>query len=47
MRLSQRWYEKEFDSEPVYNNNFLNIKIKSHEDEVTDFYDKENPIILS
>ena len=27
---------KEFDNEPVYD------KIKSHDDEVTDFYDKKN-----
>ena len=28
--------KKEFDSEPVYNKNFLKNKIKSHGDEVTD-----------
>ena len=33
--------KKEFDSEPVYNKFFLKIKIKSHGDEVTDFYDKK------
>ena len=33
---------KEFDSEPVYNKNYLKTKIKSHGDEVTDFYDKKN-----
>ena len=33
--------EKEFDSEPVYNKKYLKIKIKSHGDEVTDFYDKK------
>ena len=33
--------EKEFDSEPVYNEKYLKIKIKSHGDEVTDFYDKK------
>ena len=27
-------------SEPVYNKEFLKTKIKSHGDEVTDFYDK-------
>ena len=32
---------KKFDSEPVYNKNILKTKIKSHGDEVTDFYDKE------
>ena len=31
--------KKEFDSEPVYNKEFLKTKIKSHGDEVTDFYD--------
>ena len=31
--------KKEFDSEPVYNKNFLKTKIKPHGDEVTDFYD--------
>ena len=33
--------KKEFDSEPVYNKEFLKTKIKSHGDEVTDFYDKK------
>ena len=33
--------KKEFDSEPVYNQEFLKIKIKSDGDEVTDFYEKE------
>ena len=32
---------KKFDSEPVYNKNILKTKLKSHGDEVTDFYDKE------
>ena len=31
----------EFDSESVYNQIFLKTKIKSHGDEVTDFYSKE------
>ena len=35
--------KKEFDSEPVYNKEFLKAKIKSHGDEVTDFYDKKIP----
>ena len=35
--------KKEFDSEPVYNKKFLTTKVKSHGDEVTDFYDKEIP----
>ena len=33
---------KEFDSEPVYNKNFLKTKIKSNGDEVMDFYDEES-----
>ena len=32
--------KKEFDSEPVYNKNYLKTKIKSHGDEVTDFHDQ-------
>ena len=32
--------KNEFVSKPVYNKNFLKTKIKSHGDEVTDFYDK-------
>ena len=39
--------KKEFDSEPVHNKNFLKTKIKSHGDEVTDFYDKEIPKVDS
>ena len=39
--------KKEFDSEPVYNKNYLKTKIKSHGDEVTDFYDKEIPKVDS
>ena len=35
--------KKEFDSEPVYNKTFLKTKIKTHGDEVTDFYDKKIP----
>ena len=35
--------KKEFDSEPVYNKEFLKTKIKSHGNEVTDFHDKEVP----
>ena len=35
--------EKEFDSEPVYNKEFLKTKIKSHGDEVTNFYNKKLP----
>ena len=33
--------KKEFDSEPVYNKNYLKTQIKSHGDEVTDFRDKK------
>ena len=33
--------KNKFDSEPVYRKIFLEIKIKSHGDEVTDFYDKK------
>ena len=38
-----RWWliRKKFDSEPVYNKEFSETKIKSHGDEVTDFYDKK------
>ena len=35
--------KKEFHSEPVYNKNYLKIKIKSHGHEVTDFYDEKIP----
>ena len=33
----------EFESEPVYNKEFLKTKIKSLGDEVTDFYNKKIP----
>ena len=33
--------KKELDSKSVYNKNFQKTKIKSHGDEVTDFYDKD------
>ena len=39
--------KREFDSEPVYNKKFLKTKIKSHGDEVTDFYDKQTPNVDS
>ena len=39
--------KKEFDRNPVYNKKFLKTKIKSHGDEVTDFYDKETPKVRS
>ena len=32
--------EKQFDSEPASNKKILKTKIKSHGEEVTDFYDK-------
>ena len=35
--------KKEFNSKPAYNKEFLKTKIKSHVDEVTDFYDKKIP----
>ena len=34
---------KEFNSKPVYNKEFLKAKIKSHGNEVTDFYNKKVP----
>ena len=37
MLISKKW----FNGEPVYNKNYLKTKIKSHVDEVTDFYDKK------
>ena len=33
--------KKEFDSQPVYDKNYLKTKVKSHGNEVTDFYDKK------
>ena len=39
--------KKEFDSEPVCNKEFLKTKIKTHGDEVTDFYVKEIPKVDS
>ena len=39
--------KKEFDKEPVYKNVFLKTKIKSHGDEVADFYDKKVPKVDS
>ena len=41
------YIKKEFDSEPVYNKEILKTKIKSHGDEVTDFYDKNIPKVDS
>ena len=39
--------KKEFDCEPVYNKKILKTKIKSHGDELTDFYDQEIPKVDS
>ena len=39
--------KKEFDSEPVYNKNFLKTKIKCYGDKIIDFYDKEIPKVDS
>ena len=39
--------KQKFDSEPVYNKIFLKTKIKSHGDEVSDFYDKKIPKVDS
>ena len=33
--------KKEFDSEPVSNKNFMKSKVKSHSNEVRDFYNKK------
>ena len=35
--------KKEFDSDPVFNKSYWKTDIKSHGDEVTDFYDKNIP----
>ena len=39
--------KKEFDRQPVYNKECLKTKIKSHDDEVTNSYDKEIAIVDS
>ena len=39
--------KKALDSGPIYNKEFLKTKIKSHGDEVTDFYDKKIPKVDS
>ena len=39
--------KKKKDNETVYNKHFLKSKIKSHDDKVTDFYDKKNPKVDS
>ena len=35
--------EKEFDSDPIYNKEFLKTKVKSHGNKVTGFSDKKIP----
>ena len=39
--------KRKSDRKPVYNKEFLKTKIKSHGDEVTDFYDKKLPKVDS
>ena len=39
--------KKGFDSKPVYYKEYLKTKIKSHDDEITDFYHKEIPKVDS
>ena len=39
--------KKEFDSEPVYNEHFFKTKIKSHDNEAANFYDKTLPKVDS
>ena len=47
-KYNTNWYKviadmkKEFDSEPIYNKNYLKTNIKCHGDEVTDSYDIKN-----
>ena len=41
--VSANIIKKEFDSQPVYNKEFLKTKIKSHGNKVTEFYDKKIP----
>ena len=40
-------YKKDFHSEPIYNKKQLKTTIKSYEDQITDFYDKEIPTVDS
>ena len=35
------WYQKRIDSDPAYNEIFLRTKIKFHDNEVTDVYNKK------
>ena len=46
MGQDQRWYKK-IDSEPVYNKELFKTKIKTHGDDVQDFYDKKIPKVDS
>ena len=52
-KINTIWYKvsadlkKEFDSEPIYNKEFLKTEIKSHGSEVTDFHDKKIPWVDS
>ena len=39
--------KREFDSEPIYNKNYLKTKIKSHGDKVTDFCNKKIPMLIT
>ena len=39
--------KNQFVSKPVYNKNFLKTKFKSYGGDVTDFYDKGNPMVKS
>ena len=46
------WYKvsadtkREFDSEPIYNKNYMKTKIKSHGDKVTHFCNKKIPMLI-
>ena len=40
-------FKKDFESEPAYIKSFLKNKIKSSDDKVTDFYNKELPNVAS
>ena len=39
--------EKDLGCEPIYNQKFLKIKIRSYGNEATDFHDKEVPKVVS
>ena len=38
--------KNQFDSKPTHNKDFLKTKIKSHDNVVTDFYDKKIPKVI-